>query len=82
MVVVAPEDFQLAPGEVSSIDRASPPSPADAFHCAGCSRPECAAGCVGMAWREQAGGYLREVLTAKVYDVAVETPLQRADKLR
>ena len=29
-----------------------------------------------------AGGYLREVLTAKVYDVAVETPLQRADKLR
>ena len=28
------------------------------------------------------GGYLREVLTAKVYDVAVTTPLQRAEKLR
>ena len=27
------------------------------------------------------GGYLREILNAKVYDVAVETPLDRANKL-
>jgi hypothetical protein len=35
-----------------------------------------------MQWRNTAGGYLREVLTAKVYDVAVETPLEVAEKLR
>lgn len=35
-----------------------------------------------MQWRSSPGGYLREVLTAKVYDVAVETPLQAAQKLR
>lgn len=35
-----------------------------------------------MQWRTSAGGYLREVLTAKVYDVAVETPLEKAEKLR
>lgn len=35
-----------------------------------------------MQWRHTAGGYLREVLTAKVYDVAVETPLEAAEKLR
>jgi threonine dehydratase len=36
---------------------------------------------MGMSWRLQPGGYLREVLTAKVYDVAAETPLERAEKL-
>lgn len=35
-----------------------------------------------MQWRTAPGGYLREVLTAKVYDVAVETPLERMDLLR
>lgn len=34
-----------------------------------------------MQWRSAPGGYLREVLTAKVYDVAVETPLERMDIL-
>ena len=29
------------------------------------------AGCQQMQWRNQASGYLREILTAKVYDVAV-----------
>ena len=28
-------------------------------------------GCQQMQWRSQTGGYLREILTAKVYDVAV-----------
>ena len=28
-------------------------------------------GCQQMQWRNQTGGYLREILTAKVYDVAV-----------
>lgn len=41
-----------------------------------------AAGCAAMQWRTAPGGYLREVLTAKVYDVAVETPLERMDLLR
>ena len=35
-----------------------------------------------MQWRNAPGGYLREVLTAKVYDVAVETPLHKAEQLR
>ena len=34
-----------------------------------------------MQWRNEPGGYLREILTAKVYDVAVETPLEKAEKL-
>jgi hypothetical protein len=29
------------------------------------------AGCQQMQWRNEPGGYLREILTAKVYDVAV-----------
>jgi hypothetical protein len=28
-------------------------------------------GCQQMLWRNQPGGYLREILTARVYDVAV-----------
>ena len=28
-------------------------------------------GCAQMLWRDEAGGYLREILTARVYDVAV-----------
>jgi threonine dehydratase len=34
-----------------------------------------------MPWRLETGGYLREILTARVYDVAVETPLQVATSL-
>jgi hypothetical protein len=36
-----PEDFELAPGVLSSVDRASPAAPEDAFRCIGCTRPEC-----------------------------------------
>jgi hypothetical protein len=31
-------------------------------------------GCASMRWRNEPGGYLREILTAKVYDVAVRRP--------
>ncbi len=34
-------------------------------------------GCAQNTWRYQPDGYLREVLTARVYDVAVQTPLVR-----
>ena len=131
-LLVAPEDFQLAPGVLSHVDTSRPLAESDVFRCAACSRPECqvgargdvrcnaswrcsswqhtpplprpplraampraltpplltalqtAAGCAseGMAWRHAPGGYLREVLTASVYDVAVETPLERAEQLR
>lgn len=31
-----------------------------------------------MLWRDQPGGYLKEILTARVYDVAVRCPAQLA----
>ncbi|KAK9824814.1 hypothetical protein WJX81_000970 [Elliptochloris bilobata] len=45
-----------------------------------CVTPACQgpAGCQQMQWRTEQGGYLREILTARVYDVAVETPLEVA----
>lgn len=128
VIVAAPEDFQLPPGQLSHVERSKPLAAADAFRCAACTRPECQvragrvlaaavpacrlphtcaaaaccccccqlhhsrklfplplqtpAGCAAMQWRSAPGGYLREVLTAKVYDVAVETPLERMDILR
>lgn len=81
--VVAPEDFALPQGRLSPINRTLAAAPEDTFRCVGCIDPACTGvfGCAGMAWRLQPGGYLREILTAKVYDVAVETPLQRAETL-
>jgi hypothetical protein len=38
---VAPEDFQLAAGELSAIDRDSACSPADVFRCTACVEPAC-----------------------------------------
>ena len=35
-------------------------------------------GCAKMLWRDQPGGYLKEILTARVYDVAVSYPAQLA----
>jgi threonine dehydratase len=32
-------------------------------------------GCAANAWRYEPDGYLREVLTARVYDVAIQSPL-------
>lgn len=73
----------LAPGEVSQVDRTAKDSAADAFSCTGCTEPACQGptGCAAYAWRFESGGYLRQILTAKVYDVAVETPLDLAPRL-
>jgi hypothetical protein len=40
-LVCVPEDFELAPGVLSSVDRTSPAAPEDAYRCIGCTRPEC-----------------------------------------
>lgn len=37
-----------------------------------------ATGCAENMWRYEPSGYLKKILTAKVYDVAVETPLEHA----
>ena len=34
-----------------------------------------------MPWRTEEGGYLREILMARVYDVAIESPLDEATRL-
>jgi hypothetical protein len=41
---------------------------------AGCVAPE-------LAWRREPDGYLKQILTARVYRIAVETPLQAAPML-
>ncbi|GAX79219.1 hypothetical protein CEUSTIGMA_g6659.t1 [Chlamydomonas eustigma] len=81
--ICVPEDLKLKPGELSVIDRRSETLPQDIFRCFGCKRTECKgpAGCASNLWRFQADGYLRAILTARVYDVAVETPLEEAKKL-
>ena len=38
-------------------------------------------GCAEMQWRNDEGGYLREILMSRVYDVAIETPLEPAARL-
>lgn len=50
------------------------------YRCAGCVKAECQGptGCTDFQWRDQSGGYLREILTSRVYSVARETPLERA----
>lgn len=82
-LVRAPEEFTSEPGVVSHVNRMSPPSPNDTFKCAGCVDPACSGpfGCAGFAWRLEAGGYLREILMSKVYDVAVETQMEHAKGL-
>jgi hypothetical protein len=40
-LVCVPEDFELAPGVLSSVDRTSPAAPEDAYRCIGCTRLEC-----------------------------------------
>jgi hypothetical protein len=42
-LVQEPEDFQLAPGELSYVARGKPLSAVDVFRCAACTRPECQA---------------------------------------
>ncbi|KAK2077121.1 hypothetical protein QBZ16_004755 [Prototheca wickerhamii] len=72
VVVVAPEDYTLAPGQISTVNRISPTSPEDVWEAAPGQKVD---------WRNQPGGYLREILTARVYDVAVESPLTEARAL-
>lgn len=36
-----PEDYELPPGVLSSIDRTSPAAPEDAYMCPGCTKAEC-----------------------------------------
>lgn len=78
-----PEDFELPPGVLSTVDRTSPESPDDVFRCPGCTAEACMtpSGCAATGWRLQPDGYLRAILTARVYDVAVITPLEKAQKL-
>lgn len=38
-------------------------------------------GCATTSWRYQPDGYLKPILTARVYDVAIQTPLEPARKL-
>ncbi|KAG2485896.1 hypothetical protein HYH03_015341 [Edaphochlamys debaryana] len=81
--VCVPEDYVLAPGELSHVDRVGLDHPDDVFRCFGCTQPACQgpSGCDANQWRFQADGYLRAILTARVYDVAVQTPLEEARKL-
>jgi hypothetical protein len=55
------------------------------FRCIGCVADACKgpSGCANpdLAWRREQGGYLRQILTAKVYQVAKETPLQYCESL-
>ncbi|PNW86098.1 hypothetical protein CHLRE_02g073200v5 [Chlamydomonas reinhardtii] len=78
-----PEDFVLAPGELSPVDRNGKNLPEDVFRCFGCTLPACkgAGGCASNLWRNQQDGYLRAILTARVYDVAIQSPLEEARKL-
>ncbi|KAI8466923.1 MAG: tryptophan synthase beta subunit-like PLP-dependent enzyme [Monoraphidium minutum] len=71
-LVVAPEDFTAPSGQLIPINVLRPPSPADGP--AGCAAPE-------LAWRREPDGYLKQILTARVYRIAVETPLQAAPML-
>lgn len=80
---MVPEDFVLAPGEVSEVDRVGQDLPDDVFRCFGCTQPACqgAGGCAANQWRYKPDGYLREILNARVYDVAIQSPLEEARKL-
>lgn len=70
-------------GQLIPINRSTPPSPVDVYRCAGCTREECQGptGCMEFQWRHQSNGYLREILTSRVYAVARETPLEKVPNL-
>eukprot|EP00192_Tetraselmis_astigmatica_P008413 CAMPEP_0117648422 /NCGR_PEP_ID=MMETSP0804-20121206/392_1 /TAXON_ID=1074897 /ORGANISM="Tetraselmis astigmatica, Strain CCMP880" /LENGTH=655 /DNA_ID=CAMNT_0005454015 /DNA_START=38 /DNA_END=2006 /DNA_ORIENTATION=+ len=78
-----PEDLQLEPGELSLVDRKGLSLASDQFTCVGCTRPDCktGSGCMQNLWRFEPGGYLKAILSARVYDVAIQTPLEKAEKL-
>ena len=82
-LVRTPESFQEIPGRLTSVNKFCSSSPEDLFHCSGCEDSACrgAFGCAGFSWRMDPNGYVREILTSKVYDVAIETPMERAETL-
>lgn len=41
MAACVPEDFVLAPGEMSLVDRVAPEKQHDIFRCFGCTQPAC-----------------------------------------
>ncbi|KAK9864485.1 hypothetical protein WJX84_011310 [Apatococcus fuscideae] len=57
--------------------------PLDIFRCSGCTRDECqgSGGCAEMQWRWESDGYLKKILTASVYDVAINSNLEVAERL-
>eukprot|EP00898_Chlorokybus_atmophyticus_P008111 jgi/Chlat1/8300/Chrsp78S07715 len=65
--VTLPEEFYLEPGDVSAV---LPPDPEDGADAA-----------VGIDPTRTAMGYVRRVLTSKVYDVAIESPLEHAPRI-
>ncbi|KAK9904777.1 hypothetical protein WJX75_002298 [Coccomyxa subellipsoidea] len=78
------EDYWLPPGELSEIDReAGIDAPENIFRCFGCTEAECQgpSGCAKITWRLEPGGYLKNILNARVYDIAIETPLEEAKQL-
>ncbi|KAG1655823.1 hypothetical protein FOA52_008386 [Chlamydomonas sp. UWO 241] len=81
--VCRPEDLVLPPGELSAVDRTGKGLPSDVFRCFGCKEVACQGptGCAKNQWRFDSDGYLRAVLTARVYDVAIQTPLEVAKKM-
>ncbi|DBA83534.1 hypothetical protein WJX79_001038 [Trebouxia sp. C0005] len=75
-----PESFTLEAGELSGVNKEASQHPDDVFRCSGCSLKECQgpSGCAQMLWRNSLDGYLRQILNARVYDVAEQTPLEQA----
>lgn len=78
-----PEEYVLPSGTVSPVDRVGKQDASDVFRCPGCTEPACQGpkGCAPTQWRYEPDGYLRQILTARVYDVAVQSPLEKASKL-
>eukprot|EP00803_Ostreobium_quekettii_P009291 evm.model.scf_1274.1 EVM.evm.TU.scf_1274.1 scf_1274:27392-29569(-) len=68
----APGDFALGPGELSAVDATGLRLPEDEYQGAKDGSD---------AWRTTANGYLVQILKARVYDVALQTPLEEADML-
>eukprot|EP00892_Ulva_mutabilis_P012128 jgi/Ulvmu1/9288/UM050_0037.1 len=79
----APSALQLETGELSEVVRSPPEASDETFRCIGCTDAACQgpSGCNKTVWRYDEAGYLRAILTSRVYDVAKETPLDRAELL-
>nr|QKY14837.1 threonine deaminase (THRD) chloroplastic [Polytomella parva] len=69
-LIVEPEDFTLMPGELSYVNRKKPTTSEDVYQTS-----------KDFDWRFSSEGYLREILATRVYDVAIQTPMEEAKKL-